>query len=452
MRTKLILVLLLLACAFLSAVDIPQNLPATNMISVSVTGYVTRPGNYQFLPTNRLSDAVDAAMLGNQPMRMPTVVNPATKMPWQELPDTTFVDGRALRSIRLTRQGKTTVCDLRAFMLKGDIEQNPLLRDGDVINVPSISQTVNILGMIYEPGDYEYLPGDTLQKIFELAKGIRQEADLSKVTIYRYADNMQDFQILHFDLGKYNSDPSVANIPLKNADRIIVPENSLYRRKWKVQVTGRVVTPGEYLIDSSSTLYDVLSRAGGPTKDGDLSMAIYLNQAFNESFDAEFERLKGLTMTQMTPLEYNYMRTRMRQIKGKYSVDIEKIWNSKGTEENLSLHDGDVIYIPERLDMVWVSGQVRRPGMQQIIPGKDWKYYIAEAGGFTNNRRGGGIRVIRYQSGNWVKPTKSMVLMPGDIIFVPEKTDRDVWTDIKDILLLATQVVTIFVGVSALTK
>ena len=97
--------------------------------------------------------------------------------------------------------------------------------------------------------------------------------------------------------------------------------------------------------------------------------------------------------------------------------------------------------------MVWVSGQVRNPGLIPYVEGKTWRYYVEAAGGFTNNRKFNGARVIRQSSGNWVKPTKSLVIRSGDTIFIPESTDRDIWLDIKDVVLLTSQVITIFLGV-----
>ncbi|HRY84840.1 MAG TPA: SLBB domain-containing protein, partial [Candidatus Cloacimonadota bacterium] len=313
----------------------------------------------------------------------------------------------------------------------------------------AVSKTVSIQGKINSPGDYEYIAGDKLGTLLELAQGLTPGADLARVILYRYTADKRNFETRILDLR--GSDPATLALPLEEGDRIMIPEDSEYRRQWKVSVTGKVTAPGEYLIGEETTLYDLLAQCGGPSQRGDLSTAIYLSQTMNESVDPEFERLKTLSMGQMTPLEYNYLRAKLRQIRGKYAVDIQKIWDSKGSEGDLKLRDGDLIYVPEKLDMVWVSGQVRNPGLLPLEKGKNWKDYVKAAGGFTNNRRAGGIRIIRASSGNWVKATDKIELKSGDIIFIPEKTDRDVWVDVKDIFLVVSQLVTIFVGVRALT-
>lgn len=450
MKTKSLIFFLLLACLALAAVDIPQLPPGYTPITVSITGYVDKPGIYTLSTSSRLSDALALSrneLMSSSPLQ--ASLSMVEKRPWKAAADSVQTDLQALRGIRFSRGNKTEIFDLLKYFRAGDITQNPLLKDGDVIHIPAVSKTVSIQGKINSPGDYEYIAGDKLGTLLELAQGLTPGADLARVILYRYTADKRNFETRILDLR--GSDPATLALPLEEGDRIMIPEDSEYRRQWKVSVTGKVTAPGEYLIGEETTLYDLLAQCGGPSQRGDLSTAIYLSQTMNESVDPEFERLKTLSMGQMTPLEYNYLRAKLRQIRGKYAVDIQKIWDSKGSEGDLKLRDGDLIYVPEKLDMVWVSGQVRNPGLLPLEKGKNWKDYVKAAGGFTNNRRAGGIRIIRASSGNWVKATDKIELKSGDIIFIPEKTDRDVWVDVKDIFLVVSQLVTIFVGVRALT-
>ena len=101
--------------------------------------------------------------------------------------------------------------------------------------------------------------------------------------------------------------------------------------------------------------------------------------------------------------------------------------------------------------MVEVSGQVVNPGLIPWVKGENYEYYIRKAGGYTNNKRSGGTRVISAASGNWIKPSKKMEMNPGDKIYVSEKAAFDNWTRFKDVMLIATQVMTIFLGIRTLT-
>lgn len=452
MRIKSLFLILLLAWAALSAVDLPQLPVGYTPISVSITGYVDKPGIYTLSTSSRLSDAIELSrdqLMNTNPLLSAGTI-PETR-PWKAAPDSIQTDLQALRSIRFTRSGKSETLDLLKYYRTGELSQNPLLKDGDAIHIPAVIKTVSVQGKVNKPGDYEFITGDKLGTLLDLAQGITPGADLARVILYRYGADHRSFSTRLIDLSAMQSNSAVADLPLEEGDRVMIPEDSQYRRKWTVSITGNVTAPGEYLIDEDSTLYGLLLQSGGPSLRGDLGTAIYLSQTMNESPDPEFERLKNLSMGQMTPMEYNYLRAKIRQIRGKYSVDILKIWESKGAEGDLKLRDGDLIYVPEKLDMIWVSGQVKNPGLVPLEKGKKWRDYIASAGGFTNNRKTGSIRIIRASSGNWVKATDKIELRSGDIIFVPEKTDRDFWVDVKDIFLVVSQLVTIFVGVRALT-
>ncbi|HNQ43513.1 MAG TPA: SLBB domain-containing protein, partial [Candidatus Cloacimonadota bacterium] len=208
----------------------------------------------------------------------------------------------------------------------------------------------------------------------------------------------------------------------------------------------------EYIIEDGTSLYDIIQQAGGLTARADLDNAIVLNRAVFELPDPELELLRSRPMSDMTPLEYNYLRTSLRQSKGIYNVDFNRLMESAGKEGNLILNNGDYIYIPEKTNTVWVSGHVRNPGLQNWVEGKTWQEYVETAGGFANNRKATGIRIIRANSGNWEKAKKDTVLHPGDTVFIPEQIDRSVWTDVKDIITLLSSTITIIVGVQNLTK
>lgn len=446
MKTKLILALLICCSAVLGA-QISLVNPTQAYISVSVTGFVQNPGVYKLTPVDRLSDALEKAKSQPAPALSPelTVAQPRNGH------DTTtkFTEFQGLRNVTLTRGKLVQHCDLLKFQRTGDMAHNPLLKDGDVIHVAPFQTAVSILGNVYLPGEYEYVEGDRLSDILAIAQGFTLEADQKNISIYRYKENMIDFAILSVNL----STQSAESIAIMPHDRVIVPQDLEKRRAWKITVQGWVKAPGDYLIGDNTTLYDILLQCGGPTQRGDLKNAVYVNGNNSTKEDPEFERLKMLPLTEMTPLEYNYLRTRLRQLKGRYSVDIEKVWQSKGSEANVKLHNLDYLYVPENLDMVFVSGQVQRPGLVDWVEGENWKYYIEAAGGFTNNRRAGGIRVIDGNSGNWIKPSKRLQINPGDMVFISEKIDRDLWMDFKDFLLITSQLVTIYIGLnSALTK
>jgi protein involved in polysaccharide export with SLBB domain len=307
--------------------------------------------------------------------------------------------------------------------------------------------TVTLQGSVRRPGDYEFKEGDTLRDILDLALGALEDADLKKIMLFRYRDNFIDFDRLELDVYDYPGRAGdFLSKELRPGDRILVPSNSEFRKAYKVQVTGKVKMPGLYYVDDHTTLYDLLVMCGGPTKEADLNNSFVYNRLVSENYDPDFDRLSRYSYNQMTWLEYSYLRTKTRQLKGKYSINLEKCWESQGKDANLVLRDGDELFVPELINGVWVAGQVRYPGLVTWDKNLKWKDYLESAGGYANNRKTQGTRIIRVHSGNWIKPTDKVQINPGDIIFVPDKEERYLWDDIKDVVLFTSQILTILIA------
>jgi len=461
MKSRLLLILLM-SLSFLSALN-PTPTEEIIPISVSLTGYVENPGVYQMTPVNRLSDLLLLNKIATlekvektQILQEKSVVVPkpaellSPPNPEKEKENIiTLENNQGLRSIQITRSGKIETYDLMRFYRLGDSSQNPFLKDGDVVFVPAIKYFISISGGINLPGELEFVEGDKLGTIIDLSLGFTFDADISKVQLYRYKENRIDYDVLNYDL---KANPAFWDLPLKADDRILIFSDSEIRTRQRIKIYGQVKNPGEYVIDANTTLYEILQQAGGCTKRGDIKSMVYYNENINAEPDPYLELLMQRSMSDMTPLEYSYLRNNLMQLKGKYSIDPVKMINSEGKEANPYLLDGDRIYIPEKIDMVWVSGQVKNPGMISWVEGKDWDYYIQAAGGYTNNRKTGKGRIIRGNSGNWVKPGKNVAIRAGDTIFVPAQTDRSMWTDVKDIVTLTSSVVTIILGIRTFTR
>lgn len=459
MRIKLsrnwLALLLMAAIGLLTAIELPVN-PSVPMISVSLTGFVENPGVYQLSPINRLSDllVLDQAM-SIKNLTTPEIPVEQTKLllsPNEAIaPPDDGIDYKALqalRSVQIIRGNSKESYDLLKFYRLGEISQNPFLRDGDVVLISAIQDFISITGGINLPGNVEFIAGDKLTDIIALVKGLSFDADPAKLTVYRYQDNRIDHTIMKVDLNS----PQGKEFLLKADDRILIPQDVEITSKQRVKISGQVKNPGEYIINNTTSLYELMLQAGGLTARADIKGLVYYSENISSEPNHYLELLMTRTMIDMTPVEYSYLRSNLLQLKGKYSINATKLAESEGKEANPLLHDGDHIYIPEKMDMVWVSGQVRYPGLVSWSEGKNWDYYIKAAGGYANNRKIGKGKLIRGQSGNWVTPKKNVLIMPGDTVFVPGQTDRSLWTDVKDIVTLSSSLITIIIGLRALTK
>ncbi|MCB5265203.1 MAG: SLBB domain-containing protein [Candidatus Cloacimonetes bacterium] len=462
MKTKYlcsIAFLLLLSLGF--AMDFP--LPEAPQLSISISGYVELPGSYKVYPTDRISDAL---MMAQTPQELKlgqsdiSSHETGTEQQTNPIPglreeDTKRVKTRnypkhqALRHIRLTRGGKEEIYDLLRYYRLGDISQNPLLRDGDLIHVPVLEHIVNIWGAVYFAGDVEYKVGDTVGTMMDLALGVMPGAELSAVRLSKYQGIGSPYTVQTLNL---RDEPQHREIEMHPGDWLMIPLNSRFQEKNVVSLNGGFLHQGWYVLAENATLWDAIQMAGGIIENADPENAVVLNHDYNAEPDPEFERLKLLDPSSMSPIEYAYFRNKLRQVKGKYSVDFAKVLRTEGKEGDIVLNNNDYIYLPHKLNMIRVSGQVKNPGLVPYKADEDWRYYVQQAGGYANNYSVTGIRLLRASSGNWEKTKKNQPLKPGDMIFVSDKLDRSNWVDVRDIVGILAGAVTIVLGVVNFAK
>ncbi len=89
------------------------------------------------------------------------------------------------------------------------------------------------------------------------------------------------------------------------------------------------------------------------------------------------------------------------------------------------LNSGDVIIVPAIRKSIYVFGQVAKPGYVPLSEGKDFNYYISEAGGIGELAVEDEIMVIKGGSRYWISPyEQTIILEEGDYIYVPKETLR----------------------------
>jgi protein involved in polysaccharide export with SLBB domain len=215
-------------------------------------------------------------------------------------------------------------------------------------------------------------------------------------------------------------------------------------------IIGEVQFPGMYpIIQGETTLKAVITQAGGFTPYANLKEAEIIRIMEKELSDPDIEWMKRIPIENMTRMEYEYYKSNIRE-KTELVVDFDALFNGGDCTQDITLCHQDVINIPYQTRTVRVQGQVARPGLVEWMPDKNYLYYIEQAGSFVYNAKKGKIRVIRADSGKWLKPSRSLRINIGDTIFVPEKPEVNNWVVFKDALLEISQLVTIYVLVKTL--
>ncbi len=405
--------------------------------SVSVTGSVRMPGVYHVPLSTRVSEAISMA-------------NFVEKMP----ADSTYINLTIapLRNVVLHQKGKELSLDLLRFYRMGDLTQNPYLMDGDVIFVPAIKEQVTLLGAVEYRGKYELRAGDRLSDVLDLALGLRTDADLQQVMVQRYVGASGTENIM-LDISGIGMHPDCKdNILLQNGDIVVIKSIAEYHPEFYIKIEGEVAHPGVYPIkNNETTLLEILEMSGGPTEQADLTRATVERKNAGTHADTEFQRLLNYPPAEFTNIEYEYMKTKFRQKDGKYTVSLARLWSSKDGKYDIPLQDSTYIYIPPIFNAIKVMGHVKNPGFVTYKPNQTISDYIEEAGGYSWNAQKRNVRVIRYATGEWLKPNKKTVLEPGDYVFVPERPPHDYLQYTKDVLTILAQAATIIIGINNIT-
>lgn len=392
---------------------------------ISVTGMVANSGIYESFAIDRVSHLLKKA--GG------------------------LITDSSLRNIKLIHEnGDTTNVDLLMYMRCGDVDNNPFVREGDAIFIPPISLETGLLeifGAVKIPGTIEYTPDDNIGDIISVSGGFTDDAKLDEIFISRCIGNSPEFTSYKLDISRPGSD---WDFIIHADDRVFVRSHSNYHLRQAVKVSGEVQFPGVYpIIEKKSTLKDIISQAGGFTDKANLSDAEVIRRTEEELLDPEFERLKLIPVADMSEMEYEYYKTKSRE-KTMVVVDFRALFEGGDDSQNIYLRDNDSIFIPLQAKTVKVTGQVNNPGLIDWEPGKNHEYYIKKAGSLSFNARKGKIRIIRASTGKWIRPKSDTIINIGDTIFIPEKPERDYWAFYKDMLLVLTQMATIFVVVKTL--
>jgi len=172
-------------------------------------------------------------------------------------------------------------------------------------------------------------------------------------------------------------------------------------RSQRVFIVGEVRAPGTYTLVGGMTLIEAIARAGSalPTAAGDILIV--------HDVSSDRTRSSGAVSADGD----NVMHVDLRDLQ------------SGRLPQKISLRDGDTIFVP-RTETVYVSGQVKTPGMYPVQHNTTTVLQaLALAGGVTDRGSTTRLRIIRIVSGQEkeLKVQLADVVQPGDTIIVPER-------------------------------
>ncbi|MGC2639315.1 MAG: SLBB domain-containing protein [Acidobacteriaceae bacterium] len=263
--------------------------------------------------------------------------------------------------------------------------------------------------------------------------------------------------LLPFNLGQALSEPaSPANLSLQPGDVVTVflqtdiPVSAEKRSRY-VRVEGEVSAPGVYQVQPDQTVRDVIAAAGGLTP----GAYLYATDLRRESarleqkdrlavmvshLEADIASRAASTDAHATPEEVDAQKSELAaqqqyleklsrvEPTGRVVLGVAPDARTVDALPPLPLEDQDVIRVPLRGGTVEVLGAVNNDSALIYRPGATVAEYLAQAGGPTRDADMRRIFVICADGSvvagldsHWKSTMKSMRLMPGDAVVVPNR-------------------------------
>ncbi|WP_276755277.1 SLBB domain-containing protein [Pseudoalteromonas marina] len=304
-----------------------------------------------------------------------------------------------------------------------ELELTPVLgglfvaMDDFYIEIRSRDIFINVMGYVNTPSQVSIPANGNIQMVISKADGLRPGAQLDRLQIRRGEE------IIEFDYKAYLDSGNISLLPaLKSQDTVFVPVSPLLGNVQidfdaqtlsatgdandgnAVTILGEVHNPGSFSYKEEMTILDALMRAEGVTRYADVTKIRVIVDKSPVIFDlkAYLDKPSGSTMQLLQP--------------------------------------GSTVYVPIMVDdvnttsrTVYIMGEVQKPGAYEAADSTNFLDILANAGGPTRFAETRHIKILTpegesilfdlqgYSEG--MVTTKVPDLNPGDVIFVPEKTD-----------------------------
>jgi len=220
-----------------------------NTRAIAMRGAVRRPAVFELKPEERFGDLIRFAggllpTASTERVQIDRILPPGLRQPGRE---------RVLTDIQ--------------FHDNLGILDTVNLRDNDVVTVFSIGNlrrnNLQVVGEVYQPGDYEWRPGMTVDNLIGAAQGLLPWALSDRIKIERPVQSTGRTEILSVDF----RDPAARATPLQEFDIVTVLDGRVAYPTGSIYLSGSVNKPGVKPYSDRQTLKDLIDLAGGLTED-----------------------------------------------------------------------------------------------------------------------------------------------------------------------------------------
>lgn len=318
-------------------------------------------------------------------------------------------------------------------------DEGLLLQREDSVHIASIfdlkdTATITINGAVRKPGTYRYEEGLSLKSMILKAQGFADDAtgqgiEISRrkrdVEVNKVGSNIVELITVN---GDKNLSGSSTDVPLKPFDIITVKEDPYYKKQISVKISGEVLMPAVYTLQSrEERLSSLIQRAGGLLYTANVSGAKLIRQKKEVVDTSEVKRLLKSVAKDSSATSTELASRNTVDV----AIDLKYILSHPGSADDITLEEGDELIIPRINNTVSVNGEVFKPLEIMYEKGKSLKDYLSDAGGVTQSGKKSKAFVI-YANGSSAKIRKPLGIFrsypeiePGANIFVPEKPKKE---------------------------
>jgi protein involved in polysaccharide export with SLBB domain len=431
--------------------------------SVELTGYVFRPGKFEFHSGMRLSDILPSFDELRPDADRHYIMIRREVPPEQKIQVVSAdLDGALLKrgsdaDPKLQSRDKIFVFNLGASRER---VVEPVLRDLELQRTPDKpAQIVSINGQVKAPGRYPLEPSMHVSDLIRAGGSLDDSAYGGDAELTRYEivnGSARQTALIPISLGAIRRGEAGADVQLMPYDTLVIKITPQWEEPGTIIVQGEVRFPGTYPIHRGEKLSSVLARAGGFSDLAFVEGAVFIRDELKKREKDQLELLTDRLQRDLAALSLEaislsaatsnaagaqtsaqglaigqQLLVQLRQTKpvGRLVIDLNKVVTGKFGD--MIVRNGDKLLIPKQNDEITILGEVQSPTSHVYKAGLTRDDYIAKSGGTTQEADRKRIYIVHAngdvvsgQRSGWFRRSQSVEMRPGDTIIVPLDTER----------------------------
>lgn len=258
-----------------------------------------------------------------------------------------------------------------------------------------LEHMVILNGEIRQPGIYPVAKNTLLSDLISFTGGITQSADQNNVELNREVFNKGQAQY-KLQRQRLNLDDALATV-IQSGDSLRFNAYISNRGQGGILLAGEFNHPGIYTLSRGETLSQVIRRAGGLTLQAYPYGAVLTRERLkrqekrhyartaHDLQDASFallhQRNSSDNAAAVTVIEGLVKELKETQAVGRIVIEADPTILAQNPALDTLLEAGDALYMPQRSNIVSVTGEILNPGASSYLPDRNTDDYIARAGG-----------------------------------------------------------------------